>query len=129
MWESISSGLFKTVTSLFVVGFVWVAFDIGKKIGEESGIKRGLFSVVSGTVLFAGLAAGTLGQASCDEVGDPLRGGCEEYADDGFTPTTDQFFDRLFYILFLAGVSSGYGLKRGADIRAVRINKQRILPD
>jgi hypothetical protein len=50
----------------------------------------------------AAFAAFSMGSPSCEQPGDPLSGGCEEYADDGYDPTSEQRGARfLFWAVLL----------------------------
>lgn len=80
-------------------------------------------------LLIAGIGAAGMGQASCEEAGDPLRGSCEQYADDGFTPTTDQVLERFFYIFFTLLAASTHGLFKGDDVWKRRSSEGRFNTD
>jgi len=63
-----------------------------------------------GIALFASI---TLGNPTCEQQADPVYGGCEYYADDGYEPTTEQraanfaYFMTLLYIPVVFGAFSG----------------------
>jgi hypothetical protein len=63
-----------------------------------------------GIALFASF---TLGNPTCEIQADPVHGGCEYYADDGYEPTNEQravsfaYFMTLLYIPVVVGAFNG----------------------
>lgn len=51
-----------------------------------------------------------MGNPSCEESGDPLSGGCEQYADDGYEPTLEQRGARFLFWTLLLGIPASFGL-------------------
>lgn len=81
-----------------VIHFCWkMAKDNAKNGAYKSVLWKG-FLWCAGLALFGSV---TLGSPSCDTYSDPVYGGCEEYADDGFDPTTEQRTANFAYILTL----------------------------
>jgi hypothetical protein len=82
--------LWEAVRILFLSGIVMLAHKTAKDAGEKNGRLAALRNGVLWCVAIAFFAAASLGSPSCDEQGDPIRGGCDQYADDGYTPSADQ---------------------------------------
>lgn len=102
--------IFRAFGYLLIAGVVYFA---GKTASDNS--KDGKYKTVlwkgflwcAGVAVFASI---TLGNPSCESYNsDPLYGGCEYYADDGYKPTAEQrigsfaYFMTLFYIPVVIG--------------------------
>lgn len=110
--DVISDEIFRALGYLLIAGVIYIA---GKTASDNS--KDGKYKTVlwkgflwcAGIALFASV---TLGNPSCESYDDPLYGGCEYYADDGYEPTTEQrvgsfaYFMTLLYIPVVIGALS-----------------------
>lgn len=110
--DVISYEIFRALGYLLIAGVVYIA---GKTASDNS--KDGKYKNVlwKGSLWCAGIAlfaSVTLGNSSCESYEDPLYGGCEYYADDGYEPTTEQrvgsfaYFMILLYVPVLIGALS-----------------------
>lgn len=96
-----------------IVAFVWkTARDSACEVGTKKTLWKG-FLWCAGIALFASI---TLGNPTCEEVSDPVRGGCDSYADDGWEPTTEQRLANFAYfmtLLYVPVVIGAYQSKNG----------------
>lgn len=91
--------IFKVARDLLVAGVVVLAYKTARDAAMPRwGVAWRGFLWCAGLAFFAAVS---MGQPSCEEQGDPLRGTCEQYADDGFDPTTDQRVGRFLYLFLL----------------------------
>ena len=99
---SYTNEIARAVQHLLIAGIAFLAYRTARdaKMSTWPTVWRGLLWC-SGLAAFAAI---TLGQPSCDEQGDPIHGGCEAYADDGFDPTVDQRIGRFLYLFTLLSV-------------------------
>ncbi len=99
--EEIFNSVLKALGYLFIaviIHFCWsTAKDNAKNGAYKSVLWKG-FLWCAGIALFASV---NMGSPSCENYSDPVYGGCEEYADDGFDPTTDERAANFAYILTL----------------------------
>ncbi len=69
------------------------------------------FLLCGGLALFASLV---LGNPTCEQLSDPVYGGCEQYSNDGYKPTTEEraahfaYFLTLLYLPVIFGAVNGY---------------------
>jgi hypothetical protein len=105
--------IFKALGYLFIAGVVLFAWKTARDNAKDGKLKEVLwkgFLWCAGIALFASF---TLGNPTCEEQSDPVYGGCEQYADDGFEPTTEQrtarftYFMTLLYIPVVVGAFNG----------------------
>lgn len=82
-----------------IVYTIWkMAFDDTIKSNYKTVLLKGLVFCV-GIALFASIS---LGNPTCLQISDPAYGGCDEYADDGYVPTSDQKVANFaYYMTFL----------------------------
>jgi|TARA_Y100001001_G_C7897313_1_gene270374 hypothetical protein len=110
MSEFYSDTLWDVGRTLFLAFIAFQAYkmtrDYGEKAGRWSALLKGI-AWVAGIALFA---AAMMGNPSCEESGDPLYGGCEQYADDGYEPTLEQRGARFLFWTLLLGIPAGFGL-------------------
>jgi len=107
--ELIFDEIFRALGYLFIAGIVYFAWKTASDNAEGGKYKTVLwkgFLWCAGIALFASM---TLGNPTCEEQSDPLYGGCEYYADDGYKPTTEQrtanfaYYMTLLYIPVVIG--------------------------
>lgn len=95
---------------LLLSAVVLFAFRTARGAAETNGkwvaLRNGVLWCV-GLALFAALS---VGQPSCEEPDDPLRGGCSQYADDGYEPTQDERIGRFIFVFLLLTVPVGFGV-------------------
>lgn len=113
MWDAISSGLSRAIASLLLAAIIYGAYRAGQQTGREHGWRKGALGVLGGCLFLAALAGGSLGSGTCEDAGDPLRGGCEDRADDGYTPSASQVVTQFFYVFFLLLGPTSLGLFGG----------------
>lgn len=109
MSDVITAELFHVLRDLFIAWVVWFSYKTTLEASEEHGR---WWAAWRGALWAAGLAlfaSATLGQPSCEDTGDGLRGGCESYEDNGYTPTTEQRFARFLFFALLLGAPSVAG--------------------
>lgn len=113
MLDAIFDEFFKALGYLMIAGvvsFAWIqARDNAKSLELKKVLWNGLLWC-GGIALFASIM---LGSPSCEVQGDPVYGGCEQYADDGYEPTTEErasrfaYFMTLLYIPVVIGAFNG----------------------
>lgn len=99
--EAISDEIFRALGYLLIAGVVYIA---GKTASDNS--KGGKYKTVlwKGFLWCAGIAlfaSATLGNPSCEYYDDPVYGGCEYYADDGYEAKTEQRVSSFAYLMTL----------------------------
>lgn len=118
--EAIATG----VPDLVKVFVCWQSFKIAKSLGIEKGRSSAIRQSTAIILGIAAIAAIMMGEASCEDVDDPVRGGCSQYADDGYDATPEDRLSRFFYIVILLGVPAGFGIgespQKRVDPRAGR---------
>jgi hypothetical protein len=101
--------IFKALGYLFIASIIYFAWKTANDNAENGRYKTVLwkgFLWCAGLALFASI---TLGNPTCEESSDPVYGGCEQYADDGYEPTPEQrsaefaYFMTLLYIPVVMG--------------------------
>lgn len=113
--ELIFEEIFKALGYLLIAGVAFFAFSIARDKASAGKLKTVLwkgFLYCCAIALFTSL---TLGDATCEEQTDPIRGGCEAYADDGYEPTTEQRVANFAYFLTLLYIPVVLGAFRGND--------------
>jgi hypothetical protein len=102
--------LWDALRILFLSGVIAFVFKTAKEAGQNKGrwlaLRNGVFLCV-GLALFA---AATVGSPSCEESEDPLRGGCSQYADDGYEPNADERTARFIFWIALLGIPVALGV-------------------
>jgi hypothetical protein len=92
------------------VSLVWIlARDNAKKGNYKSTLWKGFLWCVG----IAFLSSMMMGNATCESVSDPVYGECEQYADDGYEPTTQQQTSKFAYLLTLMYVPIIIGAMQG----------------
>ena len=99
--EVIFDEIFRALGNLLIAGIVYLAWKTANDNAEGGKYKTVLwkgFLWCAGIALFASI---TLGNPTCETQSDPLFGGCEQYADDGYEPTTEQRWASFAYLMTL----------------------------
>jgi hypothetical protein len=110
MSEVYSDTVWDVVRTLVLALIARQAYNITRDYGEKAG--RWL-ALLKGSAWIAGIAffaAAMTGNPSCEVPGDPLGGGCEQYADDGYEPTLEQRGARFLFWALMLGLPAGFGL-------------------
>jgi len=111
--ELIFHEIFRALSYLFIAGVVLFAWKTARDNSRGGKIKEVLwkgFLWCAGIALFASF---TLGNPTCVEWSDPVYGGCEQYADDGFEPTANQRAARFAYFMTLLYIPVIFGAFNG----------------
>ena len=99
--ETISTEIFKALGYLFAAVILYSVWKMARENTRGGNFKMVLwkgFLWCTGIALFASFS---LGNPTCDIQSDPLYGGCDEYADNSFEPTTEQRTAQFAYWLTL----------------------------
>ncbi|MCW6529736.1 hypothetical protein NED98_05710 [Sphingomonas sp. MMSM20] len=112
MPETYSHQLFEALRILLLAGVVLFAWKTAREAAEKSGrwiaLRNGMLWSL-GIALFAAVMAG---RPSCEE-SDPLRGGCEQYADDGREVSKDERGGTFIFWAVLLNVPVMFGVMDG----------------
>ena len=107
--EIILDEVFRALGYLFIAGVVYYTWKTAYDKAEGGKYKIVLWK---GFLWCAGIALFTsfiLGNPTCEMQSDPVYGGCEYYADDGYEATTEQrvanfaYFMTLLYVPVVIG--------------------------
>lgn len=110
--------VFEALGYLFVSG---VVFSIWKQSCNNSRKEKVKIVLLKGLLLcggFALFASLILGSPTCEQFSDPVYGGCEQYSDDGYEPTSEErvanftYFFILLYLPVVLGSARGYKEKQ-----------------
>jgi hypothetical protein len=115
MPEIYSDELVSVIGKLILAGVVYLAFTFAKDAADKRGRWDALWKGTAWCVGIAVFGAMQIGEPSCAQSDDdPLRGGCVEYADDGYSPGPDQRYAKFlgYVVLLLVPVSMGVGSGR-----------------
>lgn len=100
--ELVYDEIFRAFGYLLIVVFAFFAWKTALDNSKDGNFKKVLWKgllLCTGIALFASL---TLGNPTCEVQSDPVYGDCEQYADDGFEPTTEQkLANFVFFMVFL----------------------------
>lgn len=111
--EEIFNEVFRALSYLIIAGVALLAWSVAKHHAKGGKLKMVLWKGLlwcGGIALFSSIM---LGSSTCEVRGDPVFGGCEQYADDSYEPTTEQrvanfsYFMTLLYIPVVFGAFSG----------------------
>jgi len=109
--------IFRALGYLIVAGialFAWKQARDNAKGGKLKEILWKGFLWCAGIAFFASI---TLGNPTCEVQSDPVYGGCEQYADDGFEPTTEQRAASFTYFMTLFYIPVGFGAFNGSKLK------------
>ena len=105
--------IFKALSYLIIAAIVLFVFKTARDNAKDGKLKTILWKGFLYCGIIALFASVTLGDPTCEVQGDPVYGGCEQYADDSFAPTTEQrvanfsYFMTLLYIPVIFGAFKG----------------------
>ncbi|MFA6537662.1 MAG: hypothetical protein WCT18_04690 [Patescibacteria group bacterium] len=114
--EIITNEIFRALGYLFVAFIVWNAYNMACNKAKGGNFKIVLlkgFLWCGGIALFASM---TLGNVMCEQSIYP-NGGCEQYSDGGYIPTTEQRTAKFAYLMTLLFVPVVFGAIKGKDER------------
>lgn len=105
--------IFKASGHLIIAGMVCTAFNIASEQARNHKYKVVLWKGLlwcAGIALFASI---TLGNPTCEtQSDDRLYGHCEQYANDGYIPTTEQMVASFSYFMTLLYIPVAIGAFR-----------------
>lgn len=108
MPDIFSDQLIQVARDLALAGVIYLAYKMARDASKASGRISALWKGGAISLAVAAFAALTLGNPSCTD-GDPLFGGCSEYADNQYTPTSDQRGATFLYFALLFGLPVAMG--------------------
>ncbi len=111
--DTITNEIFRALGYLLIAGVAWYAWKLADDNARGGRLKEVLWKGLLWCGALALFASISLGNATCEVEGDPLYGGCEQYADDGYEPTTEQRTARFVYILALLYIPVAIGAFTG----------------
>lgn len=107
--EIITNEIFRALGFLMIAGFASFVYLLAHDNTIKSGVKTILwkgFLWCAGISLFTSIM---LGNPTCEQRADPAFGGCEEYLDDGYEPTTEQRVANFAYFMTLLYIPVAFG--------------------
>ena len=115
IWHEIS----RAATYLLMAGVVSFAWKLGLDNARGGKYKHVLWKGLLWCGAIALFTSFTLGSATCEVQSDPVYGGCDQYADNGYTPTTEQRVGNFVYFMTLlyvpVAIGAYYGRKKNAE--------------
>lgn len=95
----IQSEFFKAIGYLFFAGIINHIYHMG--LDSKKSWKQLLWSGLGFCVVTAGILTALTGRPTClSRDQDGISSSCEEYADDGFEPTNEQYLSKfVFYMM------------------------------
>jgi hypothetical protein len=108
--QPIFDEIFKALGYLMMAGIIVIAWKFARDNATEANFKMVLFKGFLWCAGIALFASATLGSPTCEESSDPVYGGCEQYADDDFEPSTEQQTAKFAYYLTLLYVPVLFGV-------------------
>lgn len=108
----ISAELFQVARDLAIAGLIYLAYSNARNAVERAGRIAILFRGLGWVLGIAAFASFSVGRPSCED-SDPLYGGCEQYADDGYEASGDQRFAVFIYWALVFGVPVVMGVMAG----------------
>jgi hypothetical protein len=118
--------ILKALSYLLMAGLIYVVWNTAREETIKSNFKSILFKGFLLVVFIAFSMSITMGSPTCEE-SEPLYGGCNQYTDDGYKPTTEQrttkfaFYMILFFIPVVMGTLKG---KKEKEIMNYSKNKE-----
>lgn len=119
--ESVGNEIFRAGGYLIISGIIYFAWNTAREETIKGSFKEILFKGLCWCAGIAFFASITLGNPTCEEQVDPVYGGCSQYADNGFEPTTEQrtasfaYYMTLFFIPVVIGTFKGKKEKEIAE--------------
>jgi len=111
--ELITHEIYRALGYLLISVFVFLVWMLARDSAKSGKYKSTLWKGFLWCVGVAFLSSVMMGNASCESVSDPVYGGCEEYADDGYEPTTQQRASNFAYFLTLTYIPVIFGAMQG----------------
>ncbi len=112
--ESILSEVFRALNYLLVAGVVTVTWKLAEDKAQGGKTKKVLWKGFLWCIAIAFFASLTLGKPTCVE-SDPVYGGCDEYAENGYEPTNEQREASFAYFMTLLYVPVVFGANNKKD--------------
>ena len=113
--EMITNEIFRAIGYLFIAGVALFAYALARSSTKEGNPKQTLWKGFLWCLGLAFLSSVLLGNPSCEYGSDPVYGGCEQYADDGYEPTTQQRVANFAYFMTLLYIPVVFGAFKGKD--------------
>jgi hypothetical protein len=113
--EAIFNEILRALGYLLIAGVALIAYNMARDNAKGGKLKMVLWKGLlwcGGIAFFASI---TLGNPTCEQQSDPVYGGCEQYADDGYEPTTEQRAASFAYFLTLLYIPVVFGAFKGKD--------------
>ncbi|HEV7702292.1 MAG TPA: hypothetical protein VGO63_02530 [Candidatus Paceibacterota bacterium] len=109
----ITHEIFRALGYLLIAAVVLFAYKQGRDNAKGGKLKMVLWKGVLWCGGLALVASIMLGNPTCEQSADPVYGGCEQYADDGYEPTTEQRAANFAYFLTLLYIPVVFGAFKG----------------
>lgn len=119
--ELVFEKIFKALGYLFIAGIIFFAWSTARDNAKDGKLKWVLWKGLLWCMGIALFASFTLGNPTCEERSDPVYGGCERYADDGFEPTTEQRVAQFAYVMTLLYIPVAFGAFNGNKLTSNKI--------
>lgn len=107
--ELIYHEIFRAIGYLFIAGIAYFAYKTASEKAAASNPKTVLWKGFLWCAGIAFIGSIMLGNPSCESGSDPIYGGCEQYADDGYEPTDEQRAARFAYFMTLLYIPVAIG--------------------
>lgn len=120
--ELVLNEFYKALGYLFITGIIYFIYNTSYESSVIQGYKKVLVKGFLYVLVIALFTSITLGSPTCETQSDPLYGGCEQYADDGFIPTQNERVADFVYFITLLYPPVIFGALRG---RKICVNKSR----
>lgn len=117
--EIVFDEIFKALGYLFIAGIVYFAWKTAYDAAKKEGLKQALWKGFLWCGGLALLAVIFLGRPTCEDSSDPVFGGCDSYADNGYEPTVNERFAKLAYFITLFYVPVVLGSYKGDKERTL----------
>lgn len=101
MSPEVSEQIFNAVRYLFVSGIIYCAYHLASGASADKTRRKAVGKCLLYCFGVAAFASLSMGLPSCSDDGDPIRGGCERYEDDGFQPSPEQHGGRFLFVFIL----------------------------
>lgn len=92
---------FRAVQGLMAAGVAWYVYSTARKAADRHGKWWSASRGAGWCLAFALFAAATMGSPTCSEDGDPIHGGCDQYADDGYDASLEMRVGRFIFFIVL----------------------------
>lgn len=112
--EIIFNEIFRALGYLLIAYVVLIAYTLAYDNAKGGKLKKVLWKGFLWCAAIALFSFITMGHPTCEEPGDAIYGKCEQYADNGYTPTKKErgarfaYFMTLLYIPVILGAFKGH---------------------